>query len=174
MQVILASPRISDDVRVETRELFLKYYPIETNQALSVEERSEFMKEWWEANMRTFSQCGLTKSDFKEMITSSRLALRHGVDEFMELVKTQDVPLYIMSGGIKEVIHEAMLNVLVHLDHVGEPLNERSLLQKYNVEILSNKFLYEPTDEKQEDELQTVSFHPQILHSMNKQGFIYE
>ena len=62
------------------------------------------------------------------MVKSSKLALRHGVDEFMELVRQEDVPLYIVSGGIKEIIHEAMLNVIVKIEHTDEPLNENELL----------------------------------------------
>lgn len=70
MQMILHSSKVTPEIAKGTRELFLKYYPIETHPNLSLQEKAEHMQVWWSSNMNTFSKLNLTRGDLHECINN--------------------------------------------------------------------------------------------------------
>ena len=80
----------------------------------------------------------------------------------MSISNKHQIPLFVVSGGILEVIESAFLAILdngeLHCDHA------RACWAKMG--ILSNSFVYE-------NEI-TIDYKKPILHILNKQQFIYE
>lgn len=62
------------------------------------------MADWWTENLKLFSSLHLTDSDFRSMVSKSKMACRHGIVELLEQVRVNDMPFVVVSGGVKEVI----------------------------------------------------------------------
>lgn len=84
IKVMLECDRITQDGIDETRQLFKKYRPIEIDPNLSVEEKQRHMADWWTENLKLFSSLHLTDSDFRSMVSKSKMACRHGIVELLE------------------------------------------------------------------------------------------
>jgi 5'-nucleotidase len=149
MKVLLGSQKYRPEHREETRDLYLKYRPVELDQSLSLEQKEQHMKDWWTANMKTFSSVPLHRSDFHPLVLGSRLVLRHGILEMLSIIDSYHLPMVVVSGGIKPVIESAL-----QIARGGDPNG----LER--VEVVSNDFVYEKDSVRGYDE--------RILHSMNK------
>ena len=117
------------------------------------------MLAWWEGNMKLFANMRLKKEDYGMMVLESRLLFRHGIAELLTLSHHLELPMYIVSGGISEIIEACFTAIL----HSGE-LPEEDALRDFwtsRVQVLSNKFLYS------EDNL-TYDFFQPIIHILNK------
>lgn len=54
-------------------------------------------------------------NDFHQMVGDSRLAMRHGLINKINLINKHNVPMYVLSGGIKEIIEASLVHALQHL-----------------------------------------------------------
>jgi 2-hydroxy-3-keto-5-methylthiopentenyl-1-phosphate phosphatase len=70
------------------------------------------MLDWWIADLEIFKQLRLTPDDFYEMVNKAHLCLRFGVLDMLKQAEINDVPLIVVSGGIKEVIDTTFDQVL--------------------------------------------------------------
>ena len=77
------------------------------------EQKEPHMVAWWEGNMKLFANMRLRKEDYGMMVLESRLLFRHGIAELLSLSHQLDLPFYIVSGGISEII-EACFSAILH------------------------------------------------------------
>ena len=77
------------------------------------------MLAWWEGNMKIFAALHLQKEDYGKVVLNSRLLFRHGLIEFLSLSHKLNRPLYIVSGGMSEII-EACFYEIMHNGEIGE------------------------------------------------------
>ena len=68
--------RMPAKFKVETRNLFEKYYPIEIDPHLSVEEKLPHMIQWYDKAHDLMLQCDLYKKDFTLMTEETPLKFR--------------------------------------------------------------------------------------------------
>jgi 2-hydroxy-3-keto-5-methylthiopentenyl-1-phosphate phosphatase len=83
------------------------------------EEKCQHMVKWWEGNMDLFSKMGLQREDYGRVVLGSRLLFRHGITELMGLTSKLDLPFFIVSGGIAEII-EASFYAILHNGETGD------------------------------------------------------
>lgn len=156
---------IPPEVKVLTRKLYDKYYKIELDHSMSPEEKSVHMVDWWEGNFKYFIKMGLKREDHGNVVLNSRLLLRHGTEDFLKLNSKLDLPLYIVSGGISEII-EAHFYAILHNGEMGAAEEELRVYWERRVEVLSNRFIYH-NDEG-------IDYMRPVIHILNKQQFIYD
>lgn len=75
------------------------------------------------------------------MVHDSRILFRYGSMDLMRYTKLLNMPLVMLSAGITEVI-ESSIDILTEQE--GEHNEQRAAYP--NVEVLSNKFTYDPAD----------------------------
>ena len=80
---------------------------------MTPEEKEPHMLAWWEGNMKLFANMSLRLEDYGMMVLESRLLFRHGIAELLTLSNQLDLPLYIVSGGVSEII-EACFSAILH------------------------------------------------------------
>lgn len=95
---------LNEEVRQFTKNLYQRYAPIERDPTMTMEEKYKHMELWWNENLRSFAQLAFTKDDYAKMVLESRLIFRDGIQELMGLTHKNQIPLYIVSGGLVEVI----------------------------------------------------------------------
>lgn len=83
MKVMFHCDRITQAQVDETRYLFEKYRPIEMDPNLTLEQKKEYMHEWWTENLKMYASLNLTETDFQLMLAKSKMACRHGIIELL-------------------------------------------------------------------------------------------
>ncbi len=54
--------------------------------------------------MEAFIISKMRKQDYANVVLSSKILLRHGVNDLLQLASDLKIPISIVSGGIKEII----------------------------------------------------------------------
>ena len=102
-----------------SRKLFSQYYPLESNTHISAAQREECMREWWTKAhaLLSLDEFRLTRNKIAAMVNSTldqgRIRLRPGIVELLEpvhgLCGRFDIPVFVMSGSIHDLIEELLL-----------------------------------------------------------------
>jgi 2-hydroxy-3-keto-5-methylthiopentenyl-1-phosphate phosphatase len=66
------------------------------------------MRQWWTSNLSTFSSLAFSKTDFRQLVSDSRLSLRYGIIDTLNFIRRHDIPMVVVSGGLKPIIDEAL------------------------------------------------------------------
>jgi 2-hydroxy-3-keto-5-methylthiopentenyl-1-phosphate phosphatase len=94
------------------------------------------MRTWFKENLDLMLAENVTKENFQSMILQAErnFYYRHGILEFFELIHNNKIPLFIISGGIYEIIEESLKLVLPYY---------KELKEKNLIHIIANKFTYD-------------------------------
>ncbi|XP_064598377.1 cytosolic 5'-nucleotidase 3-like [Liolophura sinensis] len=100
------SPLLPEFFREKAVKYRKKYFAIETDPNMTVEEKYPYMVEWWTLGHELLIQSNVTKHKLEEMVRDSKAKLREGCDWFFEQLHKQEVPLLIFSAGLGDLIEE--------------------------------------------------------------------
>jgi HAD superfamily hydrolase (TIGR01544 family) len=130
------STTVSDNLKQTSKELFKKYSPIESDTTLDFNERDKLIKKWFKEDLDLMLKEKITKNDFREMVqqAENKFYFRYGILELFEIVFHNHIPIYIISGGIQEIIEETFRLLLPHY----ETMKENNMIH-----IISNSFTYD-------------------------------
>lgn len=143
---------LTPDYAKKAQTLFAKYHPIEIDQKISKEEKKKAMNKWWRAHFNLLIKSGLKKSDIKKVVESSKIKLRPGALEFIDILHCHNVPLVIMSSS---GLGNDAISML--LEAVGRHYD--------NIYIISNSYEW---DEKG----RAIAVKKPIIHCMNKNEIV--
>ncbi|XP_037085652.1 cytosolic 5'-nucleotidase 3-like isoform X2 [Pollicipes pollicipes] len=132
--------------RDETTRLRDKYYPIEIDPNLTIEQKLPMAVEWYTQAHEVMLKTGLRQKDLVAMVRDSSAKLREGTDQLLERLHQMDVPVLIFSAGLGDLIH-ALLDQ--HADNHD------------NIKVVSNYMRFD-------DEGKMVGFHDELIHMYNK------
>ncbi|TNV77402.1 hypothetical protein FGO68_gene11395 [Halteria grandinella] len=156
---------ITKEVKLIARQLFEKYHKIELDLSMPSNVKSQHMMDWWESKFKHFIQMGLKHDDHGHIVLNSRLLFRHGILDLLRIGSKLELPFYIVSGGITEII-ESHFQAILHNGEAGEAENELREYWDSSVKVLSNRFIYANTI--------GIDYQKPIIHVLNKQQFIYD
>uniref|UniRef100_A0A8C6Y3C2 5'-nucleotidase n=1 Tax=Naja naja TaxID=35670 RepID=A0A8C6Y3C2_NAJNA len=87
------------------------YYAIEIDPSLTVEEKYPYMVEWYNKSHALLIEQGLQKDKLAEIVRESDVMLKEGYDIFFDKLHEHNVPVFIFSAGIgdilEQIIHQA-------------------------------------------------------------------
>jgi HAD superfamily hydrolase (TIGR01544 family) len=102
---------LTPDYPEKARALRNKYMPIEFDLSIPLAERKKAMDEWWTKMFELLRESKLNIYDLEKVVSSGKIQLRRGVEDFMDYLHNFQVPLVIMSAsGIGEEVIEIFLN----------------------------------------------------------------
>jgi len=120
---------LTKDYSEKAMNLFNKFHPIEINPNISKEEKSKKMYEWWRAHKELLIQSGFDKKliqqSVKDMIKEDSLMFRDNSNEFFKLLKSNNIPLIIMSSSLEDLIKEFI---------------QQKNIYSENIHVIANKF----------------------------------
>lgn len=145
---------ISNDYAQEAAKLFNKYHPIENDINLSSQERKAAMEIWWREHFKLLIDSGLTINHTNQAVEAGRIRLREGVKEFIDLLDKEKIPLVIVSSTALGV--ESIRFIL-----------ESNKLMNDNIEIISNKFIWD-------EEGRAIDVEEPIVHLANKDEVVFD
>jgi HAD superfamily hydrolase (TIGR01544 family) len=150
--VLEYADQISEKYRKENKELFDKYYPIELDHTLDFVERDKTVRQWYKENFDLIVGENITKSDFQKMVIQAegKFVYRYGIIEFFENVRKYGINVYIISGGLYEVIEESLKLLLPYYNEI-----------EHLIHIVSNKFIYDKSGK-------LVGYQDPFVYTFNK------
>jgi len=116
-------PELPSSYTQQVKALRDVYYPIEIDPALSVEEKTPHMAEWYTKANLLLKESGVRAAWFPKMVQASNCEPRDSTDLLLARTDATRVPFIILSAGIGDLIKE----ILVHHN-----------LLKDNIRIVSN------------------------------------
>uniref|UniRef100_F6TJ24 5'-nucleotidase n=1 Tax=Equus caballus TaxID=9796 RepID=F6TJ24_HORSE len=143
---------ISEECRKELKMLLHHYYPIEIDPHRTIKEKLPHMVEWWTKAHNLLCQQKIRKSQIAQVVRESNAMLREGYKTFFNTLYQNNVPLFIFSAGIGDILEE-----IIQQMKVFHP----------NIHIVSN---YMDFDE--DGFLQ--GFKGQLIHTYNKNSSVCE
>uniref|UniRef100_A0A669CFA8 5'-nucleotidase n=1 Tax=Oreochromis niloticus TaxID=8128 RepID=A0A669CFA8_ORENI len=106
--ILERSDAISSDCKKKLQELLDKYYPIEIDSTLSVEEKLPLMVEWWTKAHELLVNQKIKKDGLAEAVKDSEAKLRDGYQYFFDHLNEHSIPLLIFSAGIGDILEEVI------------------------------------------------------------------
>uniref|UniRef100_A0A3Q4BY90 Uncharacterized protein n=1 Tax=Mola mola TaxID=94237 RepID=A0A3Q4BY90_MOLML len=140
---------------LQLKELLNKYYPIEINASLSVEEKLPLMVEWWTKAHELLLQQEIRKDLLAVVVKESEAMLRDGYKLFFDHLQEHSIPLLILSAGIGDILEEVIrqagvfhpnIKVLSNFMDFDESVEERMQfhLDSYDIVLVKDETMEVP------------------------------
>ncbi|XP_006032832.1 7-methylguanosine phosphate-specific 5'-nucleotidase isoform X3 [Alligator sinensis] len=97
---------ITEEGKKQLKDLLHYYYPIEIDPNRTLEEKCPLMVEWWTRAHDLLSQQKILKGDIAQIVKESEVMLRDGFNEFFDQLHKNNVPLFIFSAGVGDILEE--------------------------------------------------------------------
>uniref|UniRef100_A0A8C3WM47 5'-nucleotidase, cytosolic IIIB n=1 Tax=Catagonus wagneri TaxID=51154 RepID=A0A8C3WM47_9CETA len=97
---------ISEQCRKELKALLHYYYPIEIDPDRTIKEKLPHMVEWWTKAHNLLCQQKIQKFQITQVVRESSAMLRDGYKTFFHTLSQNNIPLFIFSAGIGDVLEE--------------------------------------------------------------------
>ncbi|KAM4735544.1 cytosolic 5'-nucleotidase 3 isoform 2-T2 [Anableps anableps] len=109
---------VTDECRQKLMQLKNKYYPIEIDPHLTMEEKYPFMVEWYFKSHSLLVEQRLEKDKLPEVVRESDVALREGYEQFFDRLHQHNVPVFIFSAGLGDVLEEVIRQAGVYHSNI--------------------------------------------------------
>lgn len=137
---------VPEKYKSDRQKLYDKYRPIELDETMDFQKRSQLMSEWFRLHVSLFVEYGISEDVFKKAAEDIRkMEFRPHADDFLKFLCENDIPLIIISAGLGNFI---------------EMFLKRHNCYYPNIYISSNKIEF--TDGK------ATGVGNNIIHSLNK------
>ena len=144
--ILSDSPYVPKEYVKDRQDLYNYYRPIEFNESMDINLKSNFMKEWFQKHISLFVKYKISKDIFKNAASDLRIMeFRPGAKEFIEFLNQNKIPLIIISAGIGNFIETFLELNNCYFD---------------NVYVSSNKIIFKNNI--------AVGVEGNIIHSLNK------
>ncbi|NXI48166.1 5NT3B nucleotidase, partial [Galbula dea] len=110
---------ISEDGKRKLKDLLHYYYPIEIDPNRSLEEKRPLMVEWWTRAHELLSQQKIQRGDIAQIVRESDVMLRDGFKELFDQLHEYNVPLFIFSAGVGDILEEVIRQANVFYSNVN-------------------------------------------------------
>uniref|UniRef100_A0A8C0VNL0 5'-nucleotidase, cytosolic IIIB n=1 Tax=Cyanistes caeruleus TaxID=156563 RepID=A0A8C0VNL0_CYACU len=106
-------------VTPQLKDLLHYYYPIEIDPNRTLEEKCPLMVEWWTKAHELLVQQKIHKGDIAQIVRESEAMLRDGFREFFDQLHKNNVPLFIFSAGVGDILEEIIRQANVFYSNVN-------------------------------------------------------
>ncbi|KAK6729909.1 hypothetical protein RB195_006765 [Necator americanus] len=128
-----------------------KYFPIEFDPKLSLEQKIPYMEEWWKASHGHIVSAKFDKSTIESFVRNSKIVLRDQAEAMMQRLDQLGIPLVVFSAGIGNIIEIFLQQKLGHMPP--------------NVHIISNMMNFNENGI-------VVSFSQPLIHTFCKNSSV--
>ncbi|XP_040605630.1 7-methylguanosine phosphate-specific 5'-nucleotidase isoform X4 [Mesocricetus auratus] len=144
--------------------LFHHYYPIEIDPHRTIKEKLPHMVQWWSKAHNLLCQQRIQKFQIAQVVGESTAMLREGYKTFFDTLYHNNIPLFIFSAGIGDILEE-----IIRQMKVFHP----------NIHIVSNYMDFSEDVSHASSGLQErrgflQGFKGQLIHTYNKNSSVCE
>lgn len=109
---------VSDECREKLLQLKEKYYAIEIDPHLTIEQKCPYMVEWYTKSHSLLVEQAIPKDKLKEIVAESDIMLKEGYETFFAKLHEHSIPMFIFSAGIGDVLEEVIQQAGVYHSNV--------------------------------------------------------
>ncbi|XP_001506646.1 cytosolic 5'-nucleotidase 3A isoform X1 [Ornithorhynchus anatinus] len=109
---------VTDDCRKKLLQLKEKYYAIEIDPDLTIEEKFPYMVEWYTKSHGLLVEQALQKTKLAEIVEESDVMLKEGYENFFDKLNEHSIPVFIFSAGIGDVLEEVIRQAGVYHSNI--------------------------------------------------------
>ncbi|XP_029445639.1 cytosolic 5'-nucleotidase 3A isoform X2 [Rhinatrema bivittatum] len=109
---------ITEECRQKLYQLKETYYPIEIDPNLTIEEKYPYMVEWYTKSHTLLVEQRLQKDKFAEIVRESDVILKEGYEIFFDKLNEHNIPVFIFSAGIGDILEEVVRQSSVYHSNV--------------------------------------------------------
>jgi hypothetical protein len=89
----------------------MQYGPYETDSTISFTEKLQYVHKLYEVQTSLFSKHNITNLHALEVLQNCKLVFRSHTVELLEQFYKNNLPLYIVSGGISDMIYNSLVSI---------------------------------------------------------------
>lgn len=132
---------VTDECQKKLLQLKEKYYSIEVDPNLTVEQKYPFMVEWYTKSHGLLVEQGIPRDKLREIVAESDVMLKEGYQNFFDKLKQHKIPVFIFSAGIGDVLEEVIRQAGVYHPNVKVVSNfmdfdENGVLKGFKGELI--------------------------------------
>ncbi|XP_060530323.1 7-methylguanosine phosphate-specific 5'-nucleotidase [Cylas formicarius] len=142
-------PSGTEQFLATAQELRKKYYPIEIDPTMSLEEKIPHMEMWWKKSEEAIKGLSISSKEIGEVCLQCKPSLRDGTKELFDDLAMENVPILVFSAGCGDVVATILQQGGVYLP---------------NVKVVSNFLNYDSSGVIQ-------GFKDKIIHVLNKNEY---
>ncbi|XP_055974216.1 cytosolic 5'-nucleotidase 3A isoform X2 [Sorex fumeus] len=109
---------VSDECRKKLLELKEKYYSIEIDPYLTIDQKCPHIVEWYTKSHSLLVEQAIPKDKLREIVAESDIMLKEGYETFFDKLHQHNVPMFIFSAGIGDVLEEVIRQAGVYHPNV--------------------------------------------------------
>ncbi|XP_043918936.1 cytosolic 5'-nucleotidase 3A [Protopterus annectens] len=109
---------ITEECREKLHKLKEKYYAIEIDPHLTIAEKYPYMVEWYNKSHTLLVSQRLQKDKLAEAVRESDVMLKDGYEVFFEKLHESNIPVFIFSAGIGDILEEVIQQAGVYHSNV--------------------------------------------------------
>ncbi|XP_077020520.1 7-methylguanosine phosphate-specific 5'-nucleotidase isoform X3 [Tamandua tetradactyla] len=152
VQEIVGALRRGGEDRLQLTALLHHYYPIEIDPNRTIKEKLPYMVEWWTKAHHLLCQQKIQKFQIAQVVRESNAMLREGYKTFFNTLYRNNIPLFIFSAGIGDILEEIIQQMKVFYP---------------NIHIVSNYMDFDENGFLR-------GFKGQLIHTYNKNSSVFE
>lgn len=108
--ILSKSDKVPKEYVKERQELYEYYRPIEIDETIDFEQKSNLMTEWWTKHINLFIKYKLNKKIIDDAaINLHVMEFREGAKQFLESLNKRKIPVIIISAGIGNFIEQFLI-----------------------------------------------------------------
>ncbi|MGH0124176.1 UNVERIFIED_CONTAM: hypothetical protein FKN15_016587 [Acipenser sinensis] len=139
--IIDNSKMVTEECRKKLLQLKDTYYPIEIDPNLTIEEKFPFIVEWYFKSHTLLIEQRLKKDKLPQSVKESDACLREGYEHFFDTLQKHNVPMFIFSAGLGDVLEEIIRQAGVYHPNVKVVSNfmefdEHGVLKGFKGELI--------------------------------------
>ncbi|KAI3387466.1 hypothetical protein SNEBB_005915 [Seison nebaliae] len=160
--VIETSKHFPKDFRDKLCHLKQRFLPIEIDPNLTDEAKRANMDEWWRESHSLILQSNFSHDILTFLVHDSKLKLKKEIEEFFQFILEHQIPLFIFSAGISNIISEALkvhLNIRSIIYH--QDMNGMEMTGSNTINIIGNSLQFDHNRK-------LCAFSKPVFHSFNK------
>ena len=147
------------DFQEKRKMLHREYLKYEEDTSIDENIRKEKIKEWNTRALGYMLQGNFTKDSFRKMveIKKNEMYFKKNVSKFYEKLIELNIPIIIVSGGIKDIILEVLK--LLNIKGLEEYITKKRIL------FVANEFIFDENDK-------CIDFNKNIIYGFNKGEYV--
>ncbi|XP_062967482.1 7-methylguanosine phosphate-specific 5'-nucleotidase isoform X1 [Cynocephalus volans] len=132
---------VTEECRRELTALFHHYYAIEIDPHRTIKEKLPHMVDWWTRAHNLLCQQKIQKFQIAQVVRESNAMLREGYKTFFNTLYHNNIPLFIFSAGIGDILEEIIRQMKVFYPNVHivsnyMDFNEDGFLQGFKGQLI--------------------------------------
>eukprot|EP00347_Sterkiella_histriomuscorum_P010977 403374216 len=158
----------TEEFKQISNNLYKTYHPFEKSLDLTQDQKVQKLQEWWSKDLSQIKSLNLHAPHFYDMVETSNLHFRHGMDHLLQTCSRLQVPLVIVSAAVADVVEKAVDKLIMQMNTKQIKILNDHIIDPSIVHVIANKTKKCPQSHK------ILDFEDPMVHTCNKDDVVHQ